>query len=92
MLLDRNVLIALAVPEHVHHEAAMAWFGARTLQFATCPITQGSLVRLLLRQGISTAVAVASLQGITRHPDHEFWADAVSYRRFRRAKVRWCRS
>ncbi len=52
MLLDRNVLIALAVPEHVHHEAAMAWFGARTLQFATCPITQGSLVRLLRRQGI----------------------------------------
>lgn len=79
VLLDANVLIALSVPEHVHHEPAMAWFGARTVLFATCPITQGSLVRLLLRQGISAAVAVAALEGITHHPDHEFWADAVPY-------------
>ena len=47
VLLDANVLIALLVDDHVHHQAAENWFVGMTGDFATCPITQGSLTRLL---------------------------------------------
>ena len=37
-LLDVNVLIALAWPNHVHHVAARAWFEEhREEGWATCP-------------------------------------------------------
>ncbi|REM93644.1 VapC toxin family PIN domain ribonuclease, partial [Mycobacterium tuberculosis] len=47
VLLDANVLIALVVAEHVHHDAAADWLMASDTGFATCPMTQGSLVRFL---------------------------------------------
>ncbi len=50
-LLDANVLIALVVTEHVHHDAAAEWLPAADTGFATCPITQGSLVRFPVRTG-----------------------------------------
>jgi len=56
-LLDGNLLVALVVPEHAHHAAAHRWFGGPTpdqpRQFATCPTVQGTLLRLLVRQGSS---------------------------------------
>ena len=48
-LLDFNVLIALATPEHSLNTRAAAWFRQGHL-FATCPITQGALVRFHYRQ------------------------------------------
>ena len=51
VLLDSNVLIALVVQDHVHHRAAERWFVDLDEPFATCPITQGALVRLVLREG-----------------------------------------
>ncbi len=51
VLLDSNVLIALLVDDHVHHAAAETWFVGTSGNFATCPITQGSLIRLLIREG-----------------------------------------
>jgi uncharacterized protein len=77
-LLDSNVLIALAVEEHVHHAAADAWL-QNVDQYATCPITQGSLVRLLLRRGQNGATARALLKEIAFDQRHEFWTDDVSY-------------
>ncbi|WP_341350368.1 PIN domain-containing protein [Mycolicibacter algericus] len=56
-LLDANVLVALLVGDHVHHRPAGRWLSANGSGFATCPITQGSLVRLLLRQGQPAATA-----------------------------------
>ena len=47
VLLDANVLVALLVDDHVHHTAAEDWFSGLTENFATCPVTQGSLLRLL---------------------------------------------
>ena len=79
VLLDANVLIALLVDEHVHHEAAEGWFAGMTDSFATCPITQGSLLRLLVRAGRSAATARRVLAGTTAHPQHEFWPDDVPY-------------
>jgi toxin-antitoxin system PIN domain toxin len=79
-LLDANVLIALVVADHVHHAAAEAWLAGGSDAFATCPITQGSLVRLLIREGQSGAAARAVVSELTDHPRHEFWPDSVSYR------------
>jgi toxin-antitoxin system PIN domain toxin len=74
------VLIALVVADHVHHDAAEAWLAASDGSFATCPITEGSLVRLLIRQGQDGAAAHAILTVVAEHPRHEFWADSVPYR------------
>jgi toxin-antitoxin system PIN domain toxin len=79
VLLDANVLIALVVADHVHHDAAESWFVAADDAFATCPITQGSLIRLLVNQGQSAETAVTLLAALTAHPRHEFWSDNKSF-------------
>jgi uncharacterized protein len=79
VLLDANVLIALVVDNHVHHGHAEAWFTASRAAFATCPITQGSLMRLLIREGQTAESARTVLQEVTSSPRHEFWSDNASY-------------
>jgi uncharacterized protein len=79
VLLDANVLIALLVDDHVHHTAAESWFAGMPGNFATCPVTQGSLLRLLLREGQSAAAARAVLSQAAASPRHEFWPDDVAY-------------
>jgi toxin-antitoxin system PIN domain toxin len=78
-LLDANVLIALVVADHVHHDAAEDWLAGVTGPFASCPLTQGSLVRLLLREGQAASTASAVVRALTRNARHEFWPDDVSY-------------
>lgn len=78
--LDANVLIALVVADHVHHDAAETWLASFTEPFAICPITEGSLVRLLIRQGQAGSAAQAVLTALAEHPRYEFWADSISYR------------
>jgi toxin-antitoxin system PIN domain toxin len=78
-LLDANVLIALAVAEHVHHDPAADWLAASKAAFATCPVTQGGLIRFLLRSGQSASAArdvVATIEALDRH---EFWPDQISF-------------
>ena len=79
VLLDANVLIALLVDDHVYHATAENWFVGLDENFATCPITQGSLMRLLIREGQQAATARAILHETTAHPRHEFWPDDVPY-------------
>lgn len=78
-LLDANVLIALAVAEHVHHEAAADWLAASDAPIATCPVTQGSLIRFLLRSGQSASAARAVVAAIEALDRHEFWPDRISF-------------
>ena len=79
-LLDGNVLVALAVPEHIHHEAVHAWREANPDGgVATCPITQGTLMRLLMREGASAGAALRVLESLCAWPDHEFWSDDLPY-------------
>lgn len=77
-LLDGNVLVALVVAEHVHHKAARAWFRGAG-RFATCPTVQGTLLRLLVRQGTSSGAARETLTVLTGHARHEQWLDDVTY-------------
>lgn len=80
-LLDVNVLIALAWPNHVHHEAAHRWF--RTQQptgWATTAVTQSGFVRIssnpkVFQQARTPTQALALLGQITGLPGHEFWED-----------------
>jgi uncharacterized protein len=78
-LLDANVLIALLVSDHVHHSSAETWFLGVTDGFATCPITQGSLIRLLVREGQTAEAARSLLRGLAADERHEFWPDDVTY-------------
>ena len=81
VLLDGNVLAALADAAHVHHEPARAWFLQHDAPFATCPITQGTLLRMLLRHGAVTTPAEAAevLRHLCAHPRHRFWPDQLPY-------------
>jgi toxin-antitoxin system PIN domain toxin len=77
-LLDANVLIALTVAEHEHHERTSAW--ASTIdRFAICPVVEGALVRFLVRVGESARVAQDVLRAVQALPRCEFWPDSVSY-------------
>jgi hypothetical protein len=78
-LLDANVLIALAVLEHVHHDAAERWFVGLSGDHASCPITQAALVRFLLRHGRTTEQAMTQLAGMTAHRRHRFWPAAIGF-------------
>jgi predicted nucleic acid-binding protein len=79
-LLDGNVLAALAVTTHEHHRRAHHWFGGGK-SFATCTITQGTLLRvhMLMAQDQSAISAWSVLNEIELMPGHEFWDEGFSY-------------
>lgn len=80
-LLDVNVLLAAAWPDHQFHRAAQAWMGAHPdLQWASCAITQAGFVRLsckasLMPQAATPAQAIALLGRIVRYAGHHYWAE-----------------
>ena len=78
-LVDSNVLIALAVSDHVHHEVAHAWFDKSDAALVTCPITEGALIRFLIRSGSIAADAMAVLQLIRAQPWHQFVPDSITF-------------
>lgn len=79
-LADGNLLVALAVVGHVHHAEALGWFERDEPRLATCPITEGTLLRFLIREGQGADVAVAVLDAIRSQSWHDFWPDAIPYR------------
>jgi hypothetical protein len=82
-LLDVNVLVALAWPNHVHHDVARAWFERHAAGgWASCSLTQGGFVRVSSNpQAIPGAKtpreALALLEVLTASYGHRFWADDV---------------
>jgi len=79
LLADGNVLVALTVADHVHHDRAVDWFQRGAPHLATCPITEGTLLRFLIRSGIATADAIAVLDAVRANDWHVFWPDAMPY-------------
>ncbi len=83
-LLDVNVLIALLDPDHVHHDTAFAWFertGSR--DWATCPIVENGVIRILGAEGyvtlpIGCADVAALFAEWRKMPGHTFWPDSIS--------------
>ena len=83
-LLDANVLIALAWPEHNSHKRALGWFERKSRGgWATCPITQSAFVRILSNpafspKALSPRNAMAALEINLKLPGHHFWPDSIS--------------
>lgn len=77
-LLDANVLIALTVAEHEHHDRASDW-AAEIERFAVCPVVEGAFIRFLVRIGERIEHAKALLRAVRSMPRCEFWPDTVSY-------------
>ena len=83
-LLDVNVLIALCDPAHVQHELAHDWFAAQGQNaWATCPITQNGLLRIVGHARYpnspgTPAAVTATLVSLCALPGHTFWPDDIS--------------
>jgi toxin-antitoxin system PIN domain toxin len=77
-LLDVNVLLANSLEAHVHHRAVVRWFQRNSdMPFATCVLTETSLLRLLMNPAINdepidTATGIELLRQLHRHPRHRF--------------------
>ncbi len=83
-LLDTNVLLALAWPNHVHHPETRAWFRQKGAdRFRTCPLTQTGFVRIssnpaFTAEAVAPADALLLLRRLCNMPGHEFWPDDLS--------------
>ncbi len=78
-LLDVNVLLALAWPTHIHHDAAHGWFAEnRGFGWATCAVTESGFARLSMQPAVVKVPVLfgdvmALLAQITASADHRFW-------------------
>jgi toxin-antitoxin system PIN domain toxin len=83
VLLDINVLVALAWPNHIHHEPALRWFEKHHANgWATCPLTQSGFVRVssnkrIVPEAKTPAEAMVALGRITDLDHHVFWTDDI---------------
>jgi toxin-antitoxin system PIN domain toxin len=82
-LLDINVVIALLDQGHVLHRAATLWLERELeLGWATCPITENGVVRIMAQPAYPNsqpaALVAARLAEACRHPSHAFWPEPIS--------------
>jgi len=85
VLFDVNVLIAIIDEEHVHHWVAHEWWAAnRSAGWATCPLTENGLARIMSQSGyknrVTATFAIDLLAEQVGETDHAFWPDDVSLR------------
>ena len=84
-LLDVNVLLALAWPDHELHDRAGVWFDSRQRHgWATCALTQTAFVRILSNPAFSSEAltprnAVHVLETNLSIPGHHFWKETISF-------------
>ncbi|HVH26005.1 MAG TPA: TA system VapC family ribonuclease toxin [Vicinamibacterales bacterium] len=84
-LLDVNVLVALAWPNHIHHGVALDWFHGRARDgWATCSVTETGFVRVSSNEAVlpdarAPAEAAALLRRIVALPHHTFWKDDLRF-------------
>jgi toxin-antitoxin system PIN domain toxin len=86
-LLDVNVLIALLDPDHAFHDRAHNWWAANTKRgWASCPLTENGVVRIMSNPGYSRLATfspgdlIGRLRQFTEKSNHEFWPDDISFR------------
>jgi toxin-antitoxin system PIN domain toxin len=84
-LLDVNVIIALMDPEHAFHERAHVWWNSHAKAgWASCPITENGVVRILSNPGYHRELTfnpgdlIQRLRVFTNQSNHEFWPDNIS--------------
>lgn len=83
LLLDGNLLVALRIDTHEHHEQAQTWFSylPRDARFVTCSVTEGTLLRVHMAVAMDRSADAAwnALREIRKHPRHRFWNTGFSY-------------
>lgn len=78
-LLDTNVLLALAWPNHQSHDVAHEWFRAQSRHgWASCAVTQLGFVRLSSNpaytpSAVTPQQAATLLRELLAHKRHAFW-------------------
>jgi toxin-antitoxin system PIN domain toxin len=85
-LLDVNALIALVDSQHLAHEEMQRWFlGRHASGWATCPLTENGMVRVLSQpaypSGQRTPAEVIQVLNALKaafENSHEFWPDDIS--------------
>lgn len=83
-LLDVNVLLALAWPQHIHHTLAHRWFfDVKDRPWLTCAVTELAFVRLssnpkFVADAVPPLEAVALLEAMCRSTHHRYLPDATS--------------
>ena len=84
-LLDTNVLLALAWPNHQHHAPAHRWFASESRHgWATCAFTQLGFIRLssnpaYTSSAVPPAEAATLLEQWVIHPRHVFWKSPAAH-------------
>lgn len=81
-LLDGNLLVALVLDSHIHHERAHRWFSKlKKESFATCATTQGTLLRMHMKFAAQhdSESAWSAIRQVATHPLHVWWGDDLSY-------------
>jgi toxin-antitoxin system PIN domain toxin len=86
-LLDINVLIALLDPDHVFHDRAHVWWkGQSKSGWASCPLTENGVVRIMSNPAYSRLAKfrpgdlIERLDLFASQSNHEFWPDDLSLR------------
>ncbi len=86
-LLDVNVVIALLDPDHAFHERAHDWWLANGKRgWASCPLTENGVVRIMSNPAYSAKARfapgdlISRLQTFADQTNHEFWPDELSLR------------
>ncbi|MDQ3660528.1 MAG: PIN domain-containing protein [Actinomycetota bacterium] len=83
-LLDVNILVALAWPNHVHHAPARRWFQQESKRgWATCPLTETAFVRVssnarAVEHAVTPGEAIELLTRLREWSGHSFLNDDVS--------------
>lgn len=86
VLFDVNALVALSLTTHLHHRAAHRFLAGVHGRWATCPVTEAALFRLLLNPAVSGAPRAsgdvsAVLNGMRTDPRWTFMLDDSSLAR-----------
>lgn len=86
-LLDVNVVIALLDPDHAFHERAHDWWAVQAKSgWASCPIVENGVVRIMSHPGYSAKARftpgdlISRLRTFATQTDHDFWPDDISLR------------
>ncbi len=84
-LFDVNVLIAILDEQHIHHLAAHEWWAPnRSAGWATCPLTENGMARVMsqstYKNPVTSSFAVDLLAVQIAKTDHRFWPDDLSLR------------
>ena len=86
-LLDINILIAQPDADHVFHERAHTWWSANAGRgWASCPLTENGVIRIMCNPGYSQRIRLVPselirlLASFAANSNYEFWSDQLSLR------------